>query len=91
MENPNTNPKPDPAVAVSLVLQDLASFLETWLSTAAGQPVPFVLALQVDKVAQYVSNTERADGIALLRSLFDRWEDNRADIPAHYNPDLQKP
>ena len=40
-------------------------------------------------VAQYVSNCARADGAAMIRELLARWDANRADIPAHYNPDLR--
>jgi hypothetical protein len=39
-------------------------------------------------VAQYVSNASRKDGTDLIESLLARWKANRADIPAHYNPDL---
>jgi hypothetical protein len=48
-----------------------------------------VLVCQVDGVAQYVSSTQRADGTALIESLLERWKAGRADIPAHYNPDLK--
>lgn len=75
-------------VAVSLTLQQLASFINDALAAAAGDTVPWVLLLQTDGVSQYVSNTERADGIALIESLLNRWKAGRADIPAHYNPDV---
>jgi hypothetical protein len=48
-----------------------------------------VLVCQAEQVAQYVSNTKRADGIELIESLLARWKAGRADIPAHYNPDLK--
>lgn len=76
-------------VAVSLTLQQLASFINDALAAAAGEPVPWVLVLQTDGVTQYVSNTERADGAHLIQSLLDHWQAGRADIPAHYNPDLR--
>ncbi len=76
-------------LAVSLTLQQLASFINDALGAAAGEPVPWVLVLQTDGAAQYVSNTERADGVELIQSLLDRWQAGRADIPAHYNPDLK--
>lgn len=78
------------AVAVSLRLQDIAVAMDALLCEIAGERVAFVLALQVDGVAQYVSNAERKDGRELLESLLARWNTNRADIPAHYNPDLSE-
>ena len=75
---------------LSLRLQDIAQSLEDALQEVAGEPVPFALVLQADKVAQYVSNCSRADGIELIESLLVRWKAGRADIPAHYNPDLPK-
>ncbi|MEY5098662.1 MAG: hypothetical protein RJA36_1381, partial [Pseudomonadota bacterium] len=41
--------------------------------------------------AQYVSNATRDDGRELIESLLARWKAGRADIPAHYNPDLRAP
>jgi hypothetical protein len=75
----------------SLQAQTLAQALSDALEQIAGEPVAFVLVVQADKVAQYVSNCERKDGKELLESLLERWKANRADIPAHYNPDLPKP
>lgn len=49
-----------------------------------------LLFVSCDNVAQYVSNTKRANGVELIKSLLQRWEAGRADIPAHYNPDLTK-
>ncbi|MCU7370271.1 hypothetical protein PEC18_05145 [Paucibacter sp. O1-1] len=49
----------------------------------------FVLVLQAGRAAQYVGNASRHDGRELLKSLMDRWDAKRADIPAHYNPDLR--
>jgi hypothetical protein len=57
----------------------------------AGEPIAFVLVLNADKTAQYISNCDRKDGRELLQSLMDRWDAKRADIPAHYNPDLRPP
>lgn len=73
---------------LSLRLQDIAQALAVALDEVAGEHVPFVLVLQADQVAQYVSNLSRADGIELIESLLARWKAGRADIPAHYNPDL---
>ena len=75
---------------LSVRLQDIAQSLSDVLSDVVGEPVPFVLVLQADKIAQYVSNTDRKDGRELLESLLDRWNVGRADIPAHYNPDLRR-
>lgn len=74
---------------VSLILQGLADGISECLKEAAGEEIAFVLVVQADKVAQYVSNTKRADGTALIESLLARWKAGRADIPAHYNPDLK--
>lgn len=74
---------------LSVRLQDIAQSLSDVLSDVAGEPVPFVLVVQADKIAQYVSNCDRKDGRELIESLLERWEAGRADIPAHYNPDLK--
>ena len=78
------------SLRVSLVLQQLAATIEDTLADAAGERIAFVLVLQADEIAQYISNTERKDGAELIESLLDRWKANRADIPAHYNPDLKE-
>lgn len=75
---------------LSLRMQDIAQSLADVLADVAGEPVPFVLVLQADKAAQYVSNCDRKDGRKLIESLLERWNAGRADIPAHYNPDLPK-
>lgn len=77
------------AADVSLRLQDIAASLDDVLKDIAGEPIAFVLVLSVDKTAQYVSNANRADGTELIESLLARWKAGRADIPAHYNPDLR--
>lgn len=74
---------------LSVRLQDIAQSLAEVLDEVAGEPIAFVLVLQADKAAQYVSNASRQDGRELLQSLMDRWDAKRADIPAHYNPDLR--
>lgn len=76
---------------LSVRLQDIAKSLADILDEVAGEPIAFVLVLQADQVAQYVSNASRKDGRELLQSLMDRWDAKRADIPAHYNPDLRQP
>lgn len=77
------------ATQVSLRLQDIASGLSDLLQDIAGEPIAFVLIVSVDKTAQYVSNASREDGTELIESLLERWRAKRADIPAHYNPDLK--
>lgn len=74
---------------LSLAMQDIAALLNEKLKEAAGEEIAFVMVCQADGVAQYVSNAARKDGAELIRGLLARWEANRADIPAHYNPDLK--
>lgn len=74
---------------LSVRLQDIAQSLAEVLEEVAGEPIAFVLVLNADKVAQYVSNCDRKDGTELIESLLARWKAGRADIPAHYNPDLK--
>lgn len=76
---------------MSVDLQDIAERLSTMMEQSAGEPVPFVLVCQADGVAQYVSNADRKEGRELIESLLARWKAGRADIPAHYNPDLRPP
>ena len=73
---------------VSLALQGLAQYVDDFLKDRAGERVSYVLMVNVDDVTQYVSNADRKDGIELIESLLARWKVGRADIPAHYNPDL---
>jgi len=74
---------------LSLRLQDIAQSLSDVLSDVAGEPIAFVLVLSADDVSQYISNCKREEGAALIESLLARWKAGRADIPAHYNPDLK--
>lgn len=78
------------AIRVSLALQQFAEAINEGFKEIAGEEIAFVLIVSVDKTAQYVSNASRADGTELIESLLARWKANRADIPAHYNPDLPK-
>jgi hypothetical protein len=80
----------DRAARVSIALQELASGINEYFKVVAGGPVAFVLVVSIDNTAQYISNSDRKDGEELLESLLDRWKANRADIPAHYNPDLKE-
>lgn len=77
------------SLKLSLHLQEITTVLDKMLEQAAGERVSFVLIIQADTVAQYTSNTKREDGVKLIESLLDRWKRNRADIPAHYNPDIR--
>jgi len=82
--------EPTVSIKLSLALQDITTILNELLKQAAGEEVAFVLIVQADLVAQYTSNAKREDGVKLIESLLDRWKRNRADIPAHYNPDLKR-
>ena len=75
---------------LSIALQGVAQSLNKLLTEAAGEEIAWVMVCQADGVAQYVSNCDRKDGRELLESLLDRWNVGRADIPAHYNPDLRR-
>lgn len=89
MSNNGNNGNNDRAkvIAISLDLQQIATEVETKLSNAAGERLAFVLVVSVGKVAQYVSNASRPDGMALLEQVQDAWKNKRADIPAHYHPE----
>ena len=76
------------SVAISLKLQDIAAMLNKALSEAAGEEIAWALVCAADGVTQYVSNADRKDGTELLSTLLARMKAERADIPAHYNPDL---
>ena len=73
-------------------MQDIAKQLNDLLTdaTGTGEEIAWVLVCQADGVAQYVSNASRMDGTELIESLLARWKAGRADIPAHYNPDLKQ-
>lgn len=82
--------EPTVSIKLSLALQEITTILNELLKQAAGEEVGFVLIVSADDIAQYTSNTKREDGVKLIESLLDRWKRNRADIPAHYNPDLKR-
>jgi len=88
---PGDFPASSQFMRVSLMLQNLAEGINEALQATAGEEIAFVLVVQADKVAQYVSNTKRADGAALLEGLLTRWMAGRVDLPAHHNPDLPGP
>lgn len=77
---------------LSYRMQDIAKQLNDLLTdaTGTGEEIAWVLVCQADGVAQYVSNASRMDGTELIESLLARWKAGRADIPAHYNPDLKQ-
>lgn len=75
---------------LSIALQDVARVVNELLAEAAGEEIAWVLVCQADHVAQYVSNTARKDGEELIEALLARWRSGRADVPAHYNPDLPR-
>lgn len=77
--------------ALSVKLQDIAGSIQHDLLRATGENCAFVLLVNIDDVTQYVSNCDRKDGTELIESLLARWKAGRADIPAHYNPDLRRP
>lgn len=78
------------SMRISIQGQAIASALSETLEQIAGEPVAFVLVISADNVAQYLANCSRKDGTDLIESLLERWKAKRADIPAHYNPDLKK-
>lgn len=79
------------SMRLSVSLQGIASQIEDALTDAAGERVHWVLIVNADDVSQYVSNADRKSGTELIESLLARWKAGRADIPAHYNPDLRPP
>lgn len=81
--------EPSASVKLSVALQEISHILEVLLEQAAGERISFVLILNADNVSQYVSNCKREDGVKLIEHLLERWRKGRADIPAHYNPDLK--
>lgn len=78
------------SMRLSVSLQGIASQIEDALADAAGERVHWVLIVNADDVAQYVSNADRENGVALIESLLARWKAGRADIPAHMNPNLPR-
>lgn len=75
---------------LSIALQAIAKSLNDLLADAAGEEIAWVMVCQTDGVAQYISNCDRQAGRELLERLVARWNGGRADIPAHYNPDIWK-
>ena len=69
-------------------MQATAQAIQELLSEMAGKKVNFILVAHVDEVLQYLSTVEREESMQILEELLNRWKANKADIPAHYNPDL---
>jgi len=78
-------------INVSLSIQQLATMIDDHLKQVAGERIAFALVIHVDGTAQYTGNCSRADGTVMIEDLLTRWKANRADIPAHYNPDIRRP
>ena len=76
------------AKRLSCNLQQAAAAIQQFLSDLAGTRVEFILLAHTDHVLQYISTIDRQQSMEILADLLDRWEKNKADIPAHYNPDL---
>jgi hypothetical protein len=74
---------------VAVALQPIANMLEDCFKDLAGKPTGFLLLVSTSGTVQYVSNVKRAQGVDILNDLLKRWKDNKADIPALYNPDLK--
>lgn len=80
------------AKKVSMVLQRISHEINASLRNAAGEECAFMLILQTpDGVVQYISNVARADAAMLMVTQLQHWDAGRADIPAHYNPNLKQP
>jgi hypothetical protein len=58
---------------MSLALQLLATVIDRSLRIANRQPVAWALVMQLDNVAQYVSNADRGDGLALVEDMLQHW------------------
>jgi len=72
---------------MTLGLQLLAQVIDRSLRLANGKRVAWALVLQVGEAAQYVSNCERADGLALVEEMLATW---RAEDEAAKRPDAEE-
>lgn len=80
-----------PAKKVSMVLQRISNEINASLRAAAGEECAFMLVLQTpDAVVHYISNAARSDAAMLMVTQLQHWDAGRADIPAHYNPNLKQ-
>lgn len=80
------------AKKVSVVLQRISHEINASLRGAAGEECAFMLILQTpgDGVVQYISDAARDDAAMLMVTQLQHWDAGRADIPAHYNPNLKQ-
>ena len=79
------------ARAISLKLQELATGIDEVLAEQVGKPVKFVLVVHVNKTAQYVSNGDLNDGMALLDAVRKAWLAGHPDIPLHEGAQQPEP
>lgn len=76
---------------VSLQLQRISNEVNASLRQAAGEECAFFLLTQTpDGVVHYISNAPREGTAMLMVTQLQHWDAGRADIPAHYNPDLKR-
>jgi hypothetical protein len=80
---------PTATTRLSLRLQDIAGSLEDAIYEITGERHPFMLFVETDAVVQFVSNGAQPAG-GPLDTLLKRLDAGRADIPAHYNPDIPR-
>ncbi len=76
---------------VSMSIQELANGIDTYLeNVAGGKRQAFVLIVaDSDGIAHDVYNTTRENARTLLEGQIEFWKTEKAEIPAHYNPDLK--
>ena len=79
------------AQQLSVGLQDTANMIQDRLTELTGQDCAMMLFVSVDNTLQCISNMDRADAIKVMETQLERWRKNKADIPAHYNPDFIAP
>lgn len=73
-------------IAVSESMQALAGSLDSLLRDIAGQRMGFSLIVfnaEENSRMNYVSNCDRAEVEAALKSLLAGWEQGMPDVPAH--------
>jgi hypothetical protein len=73
---------------IAVMLQPIAGLLADMFEGMTGEPVGFALIVSTNKVGQYVSNCKRPEMMEMLQEILSRFKQGKADIPAHYNPDL---
>lgn len=69
---------------LSRELRGLAKQMERKLARITGEArTPFLMIVQVDRLAQYVANVPRAHGADMIAELLARWKAGLPDIPEH--------